>query len=459
MADASVVSPIGRAAPAGGIARALRHRNYRLFFGGQLISLVGTFLTQTATAWFVYRLTNSSVELGVVGFAGQLPLFILAPWAGVWADRVNRRKFIVLTQILSGLQSFALACVAFFFGQNVAVAVPSLIVLAVLQGLINAFDLPARQAFLIEMVTDRNDLPNAIALNSTMVHGARLIGPAAAGLIIAAVGESLCFFIDAASYIAVVAALLAMTIAPRPPRPARSVSQDLKEGFRYVWNFTPIRTMLLLMAILSLSGMPAISVLMPIFAKHFGGDMHGPITLGFLGTASGLGALVGALLLANRRTVLGLGRMIAISAATFSLALIAFSQSHYLALSLLIVPIAGWGMITTFASCNTILQTLADDDKRGRVMSFFSMAFVGMTPFGVLLSGVAARHLSPDPVVGASRTILIAGIISLIAAISYLSKLPAIREVVRPIYIQKGIIPQVATGLQMADELSEAGEQ
>jgi MFS family permease len=443
------------------ILRALRHRNYKLFFAGQLISLVGTFLTQTATVWFVYRLTNDAFLLGLVGFLGQMPMFLLAPFAGVWADRVNRRNMVVLTQTLSGIQSLGLAAVAFFFPNNAHIAVPSLIGLAIFQGLVNAFDMPVRQAFLVEMVTDPADLANAIALNSTMVHGARLIGPAAAGLIIAAVGESLCFFIDAVSYIAVVAALIAMVIIPRKPRAPRSVFVELEEGFRYVWQFIPIRTLLLLMGLLSLTGMPAMSVLMPIFGKHFGGAAHGPETFGFLGASSGIGALCGAIYLASRRTVVGLGRLIAISSAVFGLALIAFAMSNHLWLSLLIVPVAGWGMITTFASANTILQTLAEDDKRGRVMSFFSMAFVGMTPFGILLSGIAAKRLTPpggDPQIGAARTIIIAGCVSLIAAFSFARKLPAIRKIVRPIYIQKGILPQVADGLRVADEMTSAGE-
>ncbi len=442
------------------LIRALRHRNYRLFFGGQLISLVGTFLTQIATIWFVYRLTRDPRMLGIVGFAGQIPTLLLGPFAGVWADRVNRQKFLILTQALSMLQSLALAAVAFFFGRpghiNIQAAVPGLVGLAIVQGIINAFDIPARQAFLVEMVTDRNDLANAIALNSTMVHGARLIGPAAAGLIIAAVGESLCFFIDAVSYIAVIAALVAMHVIPRPPRPRRSVWTELTEGFKYVWHFTPIRVLLLLMAILSLTGMPALSILMPIFGDHFGGAAHGPQVFGFLGTASGLGALCGAIYLASRKTVVGLGRLIAISAAVFCLAGTAFSQSNMLWLSLLVVPLAGWGMITCFASANTIIQTLVDDDKRGRVMSFFTMAFLGMAPFGNLLAGFAAKHLTPgtgDQFIGAKKTVLFASVVGLIAAASYARKLPALRQIIRPIYVEKGILPVMAEGLAAADSL------
>lgn len=454
------------AGQAGRFFRALRHRNYRLFFAGQLISLVGTFLSQVATVWFVYRLTKDARWLGIVGFAGQLPMFLIAPFAGVWADRVNRQRFIVLTQVLSMLQSLSLAAVAFWAGNDAAVAVPWLIGLAIFQGIVNAFDMPARQAFLVEIVTDRADLPNAIALNSTMVHGARLIGPAAAGLLIAAVGESFCFVLDGVSYIAVIFALLAMRVTPRPPRKSAGIFFELAEGFRYVWHFAPIRVLLLLMALISLTGMPALSTLMPIFGDYFGhfdGKDHGAQVFGFLGTASGLGALCGAIYLASRRTVVGLGRLIAVAAGVFGLAAIGFALSNHLWLSLPIVAIAGWGMITCFASANTILQTLADDDKRGRVMSFFTMAFIGMTPFGNLLAGFTASHLtSPGAhaVVGASRAVLIAGAVSVIAAVSFARKLPALRQIVRPIYVKKGILPEVAEGLQAADHLpGGTGEQ
>lgn len=457
-ASSDVSAAAARPGVLANMSRALRHRNYRLFFIGQLISVIGTMLSQTAAVWFVYRLTGSTLLLGVVGFAGQIPLFLISPFAGVWADRVNKQKFVVLTQSLSSLQSFGLAAVAFYLGRgshpNVHLAVPCLIGLALFQGVVNAFDMPTRQSFLIDMVNDRADLPNAIALNSTMVHTARLLGPAMAGLIIAAVGESLCFFIDGFSYVAVILSLLSMQIVARPPRPMRSVGHELREGFSYVWNFVPVRTLLLLMALLSLTGMPAMQILMPVFGRHFGGVKHGAVTFGFLGAASGLGALAGAIYLASRRTVLGLGRLIAWAAGIFGLSAIAFSQSNLLVLSLLIVPVAGWGMITNFASANTILQTLVDDDKRGRVMSFFGMAFVGMMPFGVLIAGFAAKYLTPaggDPVVGASRWILIAGIISLLGALRFAKKLPSLRVFIRPIYVQRGVLPAVAEGLQVAD--------
>src|SRR6185312_6596221 len=336
--DSSVPSDVnaptanGRAAPGRfrSIVRALRHRNYRLFFAGQLISLCGTFLTQVAMVWLVYSITGSGEKLGITAFAGQIPSFALGPFAGVWVDRLNKRRLIVITQTLAMCQSFALAALVFFF-HNANVVVDGLILLAFMQGLINSFDMPGRQAFLVEMVEDREDLANAIALNSTMVHGARLIGPALAGFLIHYVGAVLCFTLDGSSYIAVIAALLAMRLRPVQPRArTASVLAELKEGFQYVWHFAPIRAMLLLMALLSLTGMPAFSVLMPIFADALKGGQNGAETLGFLMGCSALGALCGAIYLASRKSVIGLGRLISIVAGVFGAALIAFSFSHAL---------------------------------------------------------------------------------------------------------------------------------
>jgi MFS family permease len=436
------------------IVRALRHRNYRLFFGGQLVSVIGTFLTNTATAWLAYTLApdphKKAMVIGIVGFMSQIPLFILGPVAGVWIDRMNRQKLLVLTQTLSMLQSFALAGLALAHVINI----PEVIVLALVQGLINAFDIPARQAFVVEMVTDRDDMANAIALNSTMVHSARLIGPAAAGLLIRYVGIGWCFLLDGFSYLAVIAALIAMHIQPRPPKPRASVLSEVKEGFQYVVNFGPARVLLILMAIFSLSGIPAMMVLLPIFGSYFGpaGNSQGAQMFGFLSACSALGALAGAIYLASRKTVVGLGRLIGVSSAVYALALAAFAVSRHLWLSMLIVPFGGWGMITLFASANTILQTLADDDKRGRVMSFFAMSFIGMTPFGVLMAGALASHFAAntDPVTGATKTILIASGICLAANIWFWTALPGVRKIVRPIYVQRGIIPEIAEGLRVA---------
>ena len=442
-----------------GIVRALRHRNYRLFVAGQIVSLCGTFLTQTAMVYLVYKLTNSGKLLGLTAFAGQVPSFVLTPFAGVWVDRLNRRRLVVITQALAMVQSFSLAALAFFFGHNAHVMVPGLIGLALMQGLINAFDMPGRQAFLVEMVSSRDDLANAIALNSTMVHGARLIGPALAGVLIHYVGASLCFFLDGISYIGVIAALLAMRLQPYTPRPRTgNVFSELRDGFRYVWGFAPMRAMLLLMALMSLTGMPALSLLLVVFARALA-PARDAETLGFLMGASAFGALIGAIYLAARKSVIGLGKVIAFGATGFGVAIILFSFSHHLWLSLLILPVAGFTMLINFASANTLLQTLTDDEKRGRVMSFFTMAFVGMTPWGNLLAGAASDALGGQ-FIGASRTLQIAGGICVLAALSFFLKLPTLRKWVHPIYVRKGIVPsEVATGLQTATEMVSAQEQ
>ena len=448
------------------LIRAFRHPNYRLFFGGQLVSLIGTFLTQTATFWFVYHLTRSYAVMGTVAFLGQVPVFVLTPFGGVLADRVQRRNFIVLTQALSMVQSFGLAAVVYWFGTRQEIAIPSLIGLAMFQGIVNAFDLPTRQAFLVEMVTDRADLANAIALNSTMVHGARVLGPAAAGLVIHWFGTSLCFALDGISYIAVIVALLMMVVVPRPPRKKASMREEMVEGLRYCWNFTPVRTLLIFMGLLSLTGLPVVQLLMPVYGDYFGTGRHfasavaappgnrGSEAFGLLSAASGVGALAGAIYLASRKSVLGLGRLIALAVGIFGLAVIAFSQSRVVWISFAIVPFIGWGMITSFASSNTIIQTLVDDDKRGRVMSFFGMAFLGMAPFGSLIAGRTAHWLTPpdgDLLVAASRTLLIAGSISVAATLIYLTQLPSIRRAARPTYIAKGILPEVAVALQKSE--------
>ena len=400
--------------------------------------------------WLASTLTSDphrkAMFISLVLFASQIPMFALGPIGGVWVDRLNRRKLLVGTQTLSMLQSFALAALSLTHLINMYWAVG----LALVQGLINAIDIPGRQAFVVEMVEDRQDLANAIALNSTMVHGARLIGPAAAGLLIHWVGMGYCFLLDGFSYLAVIAALIAMRIVPKARRARKPVFHELIEGFRYVAGFPPARELLLLMALFSLSGVPAMMVLTPLFALHFGGNARGDLLYGFLSSALGFGALLGAIRLAMRRTVLGLGRMIALSSILYALAVAAFAMSSWLPLSLMIVPFAGWGMITNFAAANTILQTIVDDDKRGRVMSFLAMSFMGMTPFGVLLVGALASRLSSNPFVGAERTMLLMSGVCLVASLRYWTKLARIRKFIRPIYVQRGILPEIAEGLQMA---------
>jgi MFS family permease len=423
--------------------RALGHRNYRLFFSGQSVSLVGTWMTRIATSWLVYRLTGSELLLGVVGFAGQIPSFLLAPFAGVLVDRWNRHRLLVATQVLAMLQSLALAVLALTGRINIS----HLIWLSVLQGLINAFDMPARQAFVVEMIERREDLPNAIALNSSMVNAARLIGPSAGGVIIAAVGEGWCFMIDAVSYLAVIASLLAMRVTPRMVEHLKETNmlRQLREGWTYAARFAPIRDVLILLALVSLVGMPY-TVLMPVFANQV--LRGGPNTLGLLMAASGVGALLGALFLASRKTVLGLGTYIPLTAAAFGAGLVAFSFSRSLWLSMLLMVVTGLGFMVQMAASNTVLQTIVDEDKRGRVMSFYTMAFMGTAPFGSLLAGGVAERI------GAPYTLMFGGIGCVAGAIWFALTLPKLRRDVRPIYVRIGILPEMAAGIHTTSELS-----
>ncbi|HEY6445067.1 MAG TPA: MFS transporter [Acidobacteriaceae bacterium] len=408
--------------------RALRHRNFRLFFGGQTISLVGTWMTRVATAWLVYRLTNSALLLGMVSFAGQIPTFFLAPFAGVWVDRLNRRQVLVWTQTLAMVQSFALAWLTLAHRINIW----EILALSAFQGVINAFDMPGRQAFMVQMVEDRNDLSNAIAINSSMVNSARLIGPSLAGLVIAASSEGWCFLVDGISYIAVIVSLVMMLVPAGTARPQEtSMLEQMREGWSYVSSFLPIRTILLLFALISLMGMPYM-VLMPVFA---GSVLHGgPHTLGFLMGAAGAGALVSALSLVLRRSVRGLTKMIPFSAVVFGAGLVAFGSSRWLWLSLVLLLFVGFGMMQGMTASNTIIQTLSPEDKRGRVMSYYMAAFVGMAPFGSLLAGSMANWI------GAPRTVMVTGSCCIAGGLWFWSRLPAIRREMRPIYEKLGII-------------------
>jgi len=423
--------------------RALRHRNFRLFFGGQTISLIGTWMTRIATAWLVYRLTKSALLLGTVSFAGQIPTFLFAPFAGVWVDRLDRRQVLVWTQTLAMIQSLLLAALTL----SGHITIELLLILSVMQGIINAFDMPGRQAFMVQMVGNRADLGNAIAINSSMVNMARLIGPSLAGMLIAATSEGWCFLIDGISYIAVIASLVMMRLdAPGVRRAATSTFYEMKEGWSYVSGFLPIRTILLLFSVVSLMGMPFV-VLMPIFAASV---LHGgPHTLGFLMGAIGVGALISALSLAARKSVRGLIRMIPLAAAVFGLGLVGFGISKSFWLSMAMVLIAGMGMMQGMAASNTIIQTLTSEDKRGRVMSYYTMAFVGMAPFGSLLAGAMAHMIPATPIwivagtvlTGAQWTVLINGLAVVLGAGWFVTRLPALRRVVRPIYEEMGIIP------------------
>ncbi|MBF0522980.1 MAG: MFS transporter [Candidatus Omnitrophica bacterium] len=412
----------------GFIFRALKHKNYRLFFGGQSISLVGTWMQMVAMSWLVYRLTNSALLLGIVGFVGQIPSFFLMPFAGVIADRYNRHRILIATQTLAMLQAVALSVLVI----TEHVEVWHIVVLNLILGLVSSFDIPVRQAFTVEMIENKDDLGNAIALNSSMVNVARLLGPSIAGIIIAFVGEGACFFINAFSYLAVIFSLLAMKITPKVIKPPEHhVWHDLKEGFVYAFNFAPIRDIIFLLGLASLMGVPY-QILMPVFAKDI---FHGgPQTLGFLVSMAGIGALAGAIYLAGRKSVIGLVRMIGESSILFGLGVIAFSFSKTLWFSMIVICMAGFAMMVQMAASNTILQTIVEEDKRGRVMSFYTMAFMGMTPFGSLFAGYLANKI------GAPYTLMVGGVCCIFAALGFLRNLPSLREKMRPVYIEKGII-------------------
>lgn len=417
--------------------RALRHRNFRLFTFGQSISLVGTWMQQVAVGWLVYRLTGSPFLLGLVGFVSQGPGFFLAPFAGVLADRYDKHRIVLAAQSVMMVQAFVLAGLVL----TGHITIVWIVVLMAVLGAASGFDVPARQSFLIDMVGAREDLPNAIALNSSIFNAARLVGPAIAGLAIAVLGEGWVILLNAVSYVAVLASLLMMRVPRRAARAHGAVFGHMAEGFRYAFGFPPIRSLLLMVSIVSLLAVPY-TVLLPVIARETLGG--GPETLGFLMSAIGLGALSGALFLATRSSVRGLGRVIAGAALLFGGALVGVALSRSLWLSLLLLLFAGFGMMAQMASTNTVLQTIVDDDKRGRVMSLYTMAFVGMSPIGSLLAGLAAARL------GTTTTIAMGGVAAMIAALAFGRHLPVLRAQVRPIYERLGILPELARGIQAA---------
>ncbi|MEY2531781.1 MAG: hypothetical protein QOI96_1866 [Verrucomicrobiota bacterium] len=423
------------------MVRAFRHRNFRLYFGGQSISLIGTWVQQVALGWTIYQLTHSSFLLGLVSFAGQLPLFIVTPFAGVLVDRFNRHRTLIATQILSMLQAFALALVV----STHTLQVWNLIALNILAGIILAFDLTSRQAFIVEMVGSGRDLPNAVALNAFVINGGRMLGPAIAGVLLTVVSPAVCFFVNAISYIPVIAALLFMRVAEYvPPKNQPGPLRELVEGVRYSIGFAPIRAVLLLVALASLLGMPY-PVLMPIFAAEV---LHGGAhTLGLLMTAPGIGALIGTIYLASRKTILGAGLRVAVGAIIFGAGLIVAGLTHHPVVALIGLGFAGLGLIVQLATSNTVLQTIVDDDKRGRVMSLYTMAVMGMAPFGSLMGGAVADHI------GVPATFLLGGVACVAGGLLFATKIPVLRPMVLPIYRRKGIIPEIAEGLQTASGL------
>ncbi|MBU6400765.1 MAG: MFS transporter [Verrucomicrobia bacterium] len=400
---------------------ALTSRNYRLFFAGQMISLMGTWMTQTASLWLVYHLSSSAFLLGVVGFASQIPMFVFAPLAGVWVDRINRHRLLVATQCLSMLQSLALAV----FALTHTIAVAHLIALSFVQGFINAFDMPARQALVVEFVEAKEHLSNAIALNSSLFNLARLVGPAIAGFVIAGFGAGVCYLADAVSYLAVITALLAMRLRPRRSvAPPQHPWIELQQGFGYAFGFAPIRGLIELVGLISFIGF-AYTVLTPVFARDvFRGDAR---TLGWLMSASGVGALSAALYLGTRTSVRGLGNVITLGGGLMGIGLIGFAVSRWLAVSLVCLALVGMGGVLLMASSNTLVQTLVEDDKRGRVMSIFTMAFTGTAPLGNLAAGTVAGK------VGAAGTLAISGGLCGIVIYCFYRKIPRLRAAAAPV--------------------------
>ena len=398
-------------------------------------------MTRLATTWLVYRLTHSALLLGIVSFAGQIVSFALGPFAGVWVERLNRRKLLVWTQAAAAVQSLALAALA--LGQVITLG--EIIALTAMQGLINAFDMPGRQSFLVQMVEDRNDLSNAIAINSSMANGARLIGPAIAGVVIGALGEGWCFLLDGLSYFAVIASLLLMRIKPWDARRhAATMLEQMREGWDYVRTFRPIRTVLLLFALISLMGY-SYAVLLPVFA---GTVLHGgAYTLGSLMAASGIGALTSGVSLALRKSVVGLTRMVQIAAAMLGSALVLFGLSHALWLSLLLMVFVGFGLMQCASVSNTIIQSLVTEDKRARVMSYYTMAFFGAAPFGSLLAGTLAHRI------GAPHTVIVTGAFCVAGSLWFTLEMPKVRAIMRPIYQEMGLLP--STGLDLISAVQE----
>jgi MFS family permease len=428
------------------VLRAVRHRNYRLFFIGQGISLVGTWMQSVAASWLVFRLTHSEFMLGLVAFIGQAPILFISPLAGVLGDRISRRRILIIVQILAMVQAFTFAVLAL----TGVVRVWHICFLSFFLGLVNAFEMPSRQAFVIEMIEDKSDLGNAIALNSSLFNGARLIGPSIAGLVVALAGEGICFIINGASYGAALTALLLMNIRPRnTDKQSSRIFTDMKEGLAYVLSFSPIRDLIITVSLTSLVAM-SFPVLLPVFAGRI---LHGgSLTYGFLVASSGVGALSATIFLASRKSVVGLGRVIKVSLFVFGIGLVVFSYSHSILFSMALLAAVGFGMILIMASCNTIVQTIVDEEKRGRVMSFYVMAFMGSAPLGSLLAGSVSSSI------GAPYTVCIGGFLSIIGGVVFAMRLPYIRKIIRPVYREMGIIPEVAIGLQTADELRKPPE-
>ncbi len=427
--------------------RALKHRNFQLFFSGQLISLIGTWMQTIAESWLVYRMTGSSVLLGSIGFAAQIPVFLFAPLGGVAADRISRHRLVIATQISAMILALTYATLIL----TNRITIHEIFILAALLGVVNAFDIPARQAFMVEMV-GREDLMNAIALNSSLFNGARIVGPAVAGMLIAKIGEGWCFFGNGISYIAVITGLLMMRIAKVDRRPTGSQTGHIIEGFRFVRNNMPIRDILLLLGVISLVAMPY-AVLMPIFADRI---LHGGARgLGILMGATGIGALLAALTLAARSGLRGLGKFVGIAAVGFGLSLIAFSESKIFVLSVILLVPVGYGMMLETTSSNTLIQAMVPDELRGRVLAVYTMMFMGMAPLGSLFAGLLADRL------GAPLTLSLGGLAAIVGGSIFLTRLKEFRVGARELVMAQGlaggnppqeIIPDGATAPPFSSE-------
>jgi MFS family permease len=399
--------------------RALSHRDYRLFFFGQGVSLIGTWMQSIAASWLIYRLSGSTLMLGLSGFLGQIPVFLISPVAGVLGDRWSRHRILLAVQIMSMIQAFSFAAITL----TGVVQVWHILLLSCILGIINAFEMPVRQAFVIEMIKDKSDLPNAIALNSSIFNGSRLVGPAVAGVIVAAAGEGVCFLINGISYIAVIAAFVSMNVSYiKSKKTGKNLFADMNEGFSYALRFIPIRDLLILIASISLFGM-TFPVLLPVFAsKVFGGGSH---TFGILVSASGCGAFLATIYLAMRNSIDGLGRVMNLAVYVLSFSLAAFAVSKIIYISIPLLVMIGFCMIVIIASCNTVLQAVVDEDKRGRVMSIYVMAFTGAAPVGSLFAGAVSSTL------GAPVTVFICGTACLLVGIAFSFRLPLVRRLVK----------------------------
>ena len=408
--------------------RALRSPVFRRYYYGQAVSMIGTWVQSVATMWLAYRLTGSTVYTGLVGLLMGVPFLVISPFAGVIGDRVNRRKLLIASLSMMALQSLALALLT---GLDL-ITVPLLLGLVLVGGICNAFEIPTRQSIFLQMLASREDLPNAIALNSMLMNGTRLVGPSIGGVLIAAFGETVCFGLNALSYGAVIGALFTVRVQRRPERQPTAALQDLAEGWRYAMESLPIRRMLFTLAAVSFGISPYTTLMPALVVRIFG---EGSELVGIFIGAVGLGAFASAITLATRKSIRGLGRWIPLSAAAAGLGTIGFGISDSIAVSTVLMVVTGCGFFMTSAACNTILQTIVDDDKRSRVMAYYAMFFIGAAPFGHIAAGWLADHA------GVQVTLIAGGAIALFAGLAFWAQMKAFGAALRPVYVSRGIIP------------------